>query len=154
MFFLNLSCSAQKNSDTLKCRETKDIYNKKYQLNCYKGKELVDIFYVDTMGNKINICKEPDEQALLFESETEFSRFVTESLIWKTDRDIEGKVFITLYINETGRIIEKRVVKSIDVCPECTVSALDLVNKIKPQRPALKNGKPVKSIKMLIIPFK
>lgn len=151
---LNLSCNAQKNIDTLHCSEAKDIYNRTYQLNCYKGKELVDIFYIDTIGNKINVCKEPDEQALLFKDETEFIHFVSENLVWKTDRDIEGKVYIILYIDETGIIIEKRVVKIIDVCPECTASAIDLVDKIKPQRPALKNGKPVKSIKSIIIPFK
>ncbi|WPQ66309.1 hypothetical protein SIO70_15720 [Chitinophaga sancti] len=153
MCLFAFSCNAQNKSDASVCQEMKDIYENVYMINCLKEGKLKAVFYIDSLGNKIEVCKAPEKQALLFEEKKEFLYFLDENLIWKTNKDIMGKIFIAMYIDETGNIIEKRVIKAIDVCPECTTSAIDLVNKIKPRRAALMNGKPVKSIQVIVIPF-
>lgn len=152
--FVLCSCKAQTKINYTDCKESKDFYNIVYKLSCFKNEKIYKVFYVDSVGNTNEICSKPDEQAILFNSEEDFLGFVDQNLVWYTEEDIEGQVLIALYINENGIILEKRVLKTIDVCPKCTTSAIDLIGKIVPIKPAYKNGNPVKSMQIISIPFK
>ena len=59
-----------------------------------------------------------------------------------------------MLVNEDGKIAEYRVLKDIQSFPEYTPSMLTLLDKITTAEPAIKNGKPVKSIAILSIPIR
>jgi len=140
--------------DSRNCKEFKDLKNKVYKKECYKGSNLTKMFYVDSTGKSQEVCVKPEKEANIFSSELEFTSFVKNNLEWPTDRDIEGKVYFALLIDEQGNVIEKRVLKGIDTCPECIITASSLIKKLGKWQPAFYLNKPVKSIRYIAIPFK
>ena len=144
----------QLSSDTVVCKEVRDINNRVFQQSCYIDNKQVVMFYIDTSGNKLEVCRKPDNEAVLFNSKTDFFKYIEENLNWYTQNTVEGKIYLALYISEKGKISEYRIIKEIDVCPECTISAKELMSKILPIRPAYKDDMPVKSIQIISIPFK
>lgn len=148
------SCNAQRKTGASVYHVSKDAYGDAYMIECLNKEHITAIYYIDTLGHKIEVCKTPESHALIWEGRTEFLQFVDENLVQRVHQDIEGKVYIALYIDERGSIVENRIIKTIEACPECTAFAKELVGKIKPKRAALMNGRTVKSIEVIAIPFK
>jgi len=64
---------------------------------------------------------------------------------------IEGKVFIQVFIDEDGNVVEAKVIKGIGA--GCDAAALDAVKQTK-FTPGKQNGKPVKVQVSIPIVFK
>ena len=143
------SCSS---SSLIANKEFRDIEGKPFKLVYFKT-NVDKAYYVTHKGRKIAICNNPEEKAVLFNDTLSFQDFVNKELRWTTNKDVEGKVYIALLIDKNGKIREKRVVKEIDQCHECTVAALNLVDKIEPIKAAMDKGHSVNSISIIYIPF-
>ena len=148
-----LSCKAQI-LDNYSFKEFQDSNGKVFKKDCYKGTNLYKTLYRDTFGKEFNVCINPEFEAYSFVTENEFVNYIKDNLEWPTTREVEGKIFIALLIDIHGYVIEKRVLKEIDVCPECTNKAMKLIEKLNKWKPAMYKNKPVRSIKYLVIPFK
>jgi len=148
---LVVSCSIQSRKEILDCRESYDLNNKVYQINCFKKTELLKVFYVDTLGYKYELAKNIDSSALLFDTEEDFLEFVNKEFIWNNQKNVEGRIYVALYIDENAIILDKRILRGVDGCPECTESVLELVSKIIPKKAAYCKGKSVKSIEVISI---
>jgi len=148
-----ISCKIQV-LDNYSFKEFKDSKSKVFKKDYYKGNKLYKTLYVDVSGKEVKVCVKPEAEAYFFVSENEFITYVKDNLEWPINREIEGKVYIALLIDKQGHVIDKRVLKEIEICPECTIKAINLINKLNKWKPAMNKGNPVKSIKYIIIPFK
>lgn len=147
------SCKAQV-LDNYSFKEFRDSNGKVYKKDCYKGDFLCNTLYIDSSGKEFNVCIKPEFEAYTFIPENEFLNYVKDNMVWPINREVEGKIYISLLIDKQGNVIEKRVLKEIDVCPECTIKAMELIGKLNKWKPAVYKSNPVRSIKYLIIPFK
>ncbi|MBI1316550.1 TonB family protein [bacterium] len=72
-------------------------------------------------------------------------RFVAKNLVYPreaVDKDIQGKVYVSFVIAETGDIVDVKAVRGVH--PALDQAAIDVVSKLPKLRPALKDGQAVR----------
>lgn len=132
----------------------KDNEGNIFKLSFFKNKSIIKTYYVTRENKRIKVCDNPDKNAIIFKDKQSLRDFVADNYIWPNDSDVEGVFIVAMLVNEDGKIVEYRVLKNIQSFPEYTPSMLTLLDKITTAEPAIKNGKPVKSIAILSIPIR
>lgn len=74
-------------------------------------------------------------------------RYPSEAL----EKQIEGKVIIGFYINEKGKIMDPKIVQSLD--PKCDKEAIRVIKRMPKWEPGMKNGRPVNTFYTVPITF-
>lgn len=150
----SLSCKSQVIRNNLNCKDYFDIQGVLFKKDCFNGKKLYRSFYFYKNGHKTKICSNPDKEATIFNNnDSSYNAFVLHNLE-RPNCEGEGKVFIALFIDNYGNVIEKRIFKSIPGgCEGFNESVMNLISKIPKWEPAEKKGRNVKSIKILSIKF-
>lgn len=148
------SCSAQEKIKTVDS-VYKDVNGVVYLKKIFNKDQLLSQWWVmkDTI---ISVALNPTDPPVLdIENDvTKWKRFVQNNLEWPTNIDIEGRVIVCALINDSGKIVDKRVIKSIPKCMQCNISALKFIDKLPLLKPATLEGKPVYSVKYILIPFR
>lgn len=133
--------------------ELKDVNGNIYAYRLEKKKSN-RLYFLDSTGKNIKVCVKPDVKAIV--PELSNHQYISSHLNREETADIHGFILLAIYVDENDKIVEYRVVPSYtsQLCEKCVTQALDLMKDITICESAIQNGKKVKSIVYVRIPFK
>jgi hypothetical protein len=128
-----------------------DYLGNTFRVVRFDNDKIITNDYITSNGDTIAIALKFDhEPQLLQEDQT-----MIENLEWPTIADcFEGNIYAVLMIDNSGSVIDRRIIKEIPGLPECNQIVMEGLNNIKYIKPAFLNGVAVKCIKIIRIPFR
>ena len=99
--------------------------------------------------------KPKDQVLLIVDVDAEFpggqpamKKFITDNVKYPAraiKNNIEGKTLVRFTIDKKGRISDIKILRGMKDCPECNAEAMRVVSIMPKWKPAINNGKKVKS---------
>ena len=131
-------------------RTYKDYECNPYQIVNYKNGSLLNASYISSCGDTIAMPLYDQEPQLLPEDQIMIDNIEHPNI----GVCYEGDLYAALFIDENGFVMDRRILKEIPDVVECNQIAMRTLNRITYVKPALLDGKGVKSLKILKIPFR
>lgn len=146
--FLN-SCAAQK---TVLERDEKGKVYKELIIN--DEKNIIKAYFVTEIGDKIEISKKVNIEALFFEGDNKLEQFIEDNLNYPQNFETHGKLTFAILIDSLGNMSNIRLLKKSFDCTKCITNALEVINKMKWIAAKNEMNEHLTSLKYLTIKFK
>lgn len=132
-------------------KTAKDYLGNTYRVINYANKNIITNNYISSLGDTIPIALKFDQEPQLLQED----QTTIENLEWPIiANDFEGDIYAVLMIDDSGSVIDRRIIKEIPGVPECNQIVIEALNRIKYVRPAFLKGVGVKCLKYIRIPFR
>ena len=132
-------------------KTNEDYLGNTYSVVNYANNNIIANNYITSLGDTIPIALKFDQEPQLLQED----QTTIENLEWPIiANDFEGDIYAVLMIDDSGSVIDRRIIKEIPGVPECNQIVIEALNRIKYVRPAFLKGVGVKCLKYIRIPFR